>query len=209
MTKPAAIDASKYRRVKYLGGRILQARELELMQALDKDVPNKGKYEIGAIYQPGTLLNVRFNINAATVSLLPVDTAKPMLVFVNGAFEAFTAPPRLFTARPAGQTDKLYVNYVLWRVTSNGENATLADAALVDASTLEPTAEMGQIQRLPWDRTITVLCTFIKMLDKIIKHAFRWVAAYPLRVFGFMSGRLVDFVGFLDCRGQIDAGEEY
>jgi len=173
VTKPTSIDASKYRRVKYLGGRILQARELELMQSLDKDVPNKGKYEIGAIYQPGTLLNVRFIISTATVTPVKVDSAKPMLVFVNGQFEAFTAPPCRFTARPAGQTDKLYVNFVLWRVTSNGENATLSDVALVDASTLEPTAEMGQIQRLPWDRTITVLCTFIKMLDKIIKHAFR------------------------------------
>ena len=110
MTKPAAIDASKYRKVKYLGGQILQARELELMQALDKDVPSKGKYEIGALYDQGALLNVRAVISGTTVTLVQVDTALPMLVFANGAFEAFTSQPVRFTARPARPSSRALIS---------------------------------------------------------------------------------------------------
>ena len=148
--QPSIIDQTKYREVKFLGGRILQASELQRLEDLQRDAPSQGKFELGALFDPGASLNARVQIVAQsggyTVTLLPVDNAKPMMVFVRGAFEAFTAPAMTFYTKAAGLTDQVFVNYIVWRVTPDGAGGTLSDLSLVDGVTGEQTAEMGQIQ---------------------------------------------------------------
>jgi hypothetical protein len=149
-TMPAAVDQTKYREVEFIGGRILQDRELQLFEDLERDAPTKGKYELGALFDTGAPLNVNAQIVGGTIRLLPVDTSKPMMVFVRGAFEAFTstdAPAMVFTPQAAGVVNQLFLNYVVWRVTEDGAGGTtLEDPSLIDSGTGEATAEMGQLQ---------------------------------------------------------------
>ena len=149
-TRPTTIDQTKYREVQFVGGRILEARELQLFEDLERDVPAKGKYELGSLFDPGATLNVQVQIAAVSggysITLLPVNTAKPMMVFVRGAFEAFTAPVITFSAQSAGFVNQVFLNYVVWCVTPDGAGGTLTDLSLVDSVTGEQTAEMGQLQ---------------------------------------------------------------
>jgi hypothetical protein len=144
--QPGSIDSTKYRTVEYIGGRILQDRELKLMQQLEGDVPQNGKFNFGALYNTGALLNVTVSIAAATVTLSATNPLEPMLVYLNNNWEVFATPPIMLTAGAVGVNSFIYLNYVLWRVTFDGTSGTLRDNTLVDAATHEATAEMGQLQ---------------------------------------------------------------
>ena len=145
-----SLDANMYREVTYFGGRILQASELQFMEDLRGDSANnwatRHRFELGGLFNNGSTMNVAVSIASGMVTLSPVDSSQPMLVFVNGAFEAFTAAPVTFSTASDGTTVYIYINYVLWRVSSDGHDATLTDVTLVDSTTGEATAEMGQLQ---------------------------------------------------------------
>jgi hypothetical protein len=149
-TQPT-VDATGYRQVQFQGGRILQAREVLQVQSFAGDQPSKGSYAIGGFYQSGATLNINPVISqgagSATVTLQPKTNGQPMLVFVNNRFEQIPSGSSLtFTQKTDGTTASFFVNWVLWRVTANGDRGSLTDPTLVDANTGETVAELGQLQ---------------------------------------------------------------
>lgn len=78
-------DKSRYRRVEYIGARILQARELNKMQRIVRHLDDTGasaSFQDNAVYRQGATLNVTVGIVNKDVTLSATDPAKPMLVFV-------------------------------------------------------------------------------------------------------------------------------
>ena len=192
-TRPATIDATKYRQVKFIGGKILQDRELNLLEDLEKDLPAKGKYNLGALFPEGATLNVQPVVSGNTVTLARIENDHAMLVLVNGCFEEFTAAPVVFSAKPDKTQDRIYANYVIWRVSgdSNAQDV-LYDPALVDADTQEPAAEMGQIQVYsgsddsgPVDASLM----FARNTVALPMFTFEWDAAGTLNWVGATTAR--------------------
>jgi hypothetical protein len=137
-------DSTSYRQVVYTGGRILQADELNLVQSITKD-------PLGDIFDDGALLNAKVAIAGNTASLAVVDPANPVMkVFVNGGFEIIKSGALTPVILPSGPVEgtlaAVYANFILWKVTSDGANNTIADPSLVDSAIAEPGADRGQIQ---------------------------------------------------------------
>jgi hypothetical protein len=136
-------DSTRYRYIDFVGGRILEQREVLALQNISEGLDSAGNVlvqDLNALYREGATLNVSPVISAGTttVTLSPIDNTKPMQVFVHGRWETLRsgdAPPVTLTS---GQT-KLYLNWALNIITS------AQDPSLVDASTGEPTANMGEL----------------------------------------------------------------
>lgn len=192
-TQPASIDTTKYRQVEYISGRILQARELLLQQSLESDSPANGKFDLGSLYKTGATMNVRAVINGGSVSLVPIDSANPMLVYLNGSWEAFTTPVMTFQPQANGLRNTIYLNYVLWRVSATGAAGSLTDPSLIDTDTQQPAAEMGQLQiyvgandsgavdtALMFDRNTTPIPMIILQWDGSgVLSVFQYVSVKP------------------------------
>jgi hypothetical protein len=149
-TQPT-VDTTKYRQVQFQGGRILQAREVSQVQNNAGDQPSKGSFVLGALYSQGATLNVLPVITngsgSATITLQAKTALQPTLVFVNNRFEQIPAGVSMTVAQGAENASfACYVNWVLWRVTATGDRGSLTDPTLVDATTGETVAEMGQLQ---------------------------------------------------------------
>jgi hypothetical protein len=196
--QPNLIDISKYRRAEFVGARILQARELNQMNDLAGDVPAGGKYDLGAVFVTGGLLNVQVQVSGNTVSLLPINPAEPMLVYLNGAFEVFTAGPISFTPKAAGTFDNIFCNYVYWRVTFDGANSTLRDTSLIDAITGQPTAEMAQVQ-VTFGADDHGAIDTVKMFDRntvaLPSVVLQWTGAGTLAFYGMYGYRDFAYAG--------------
>ena len=133
-----------------IGGRILQDRELQLFEDLERDAPTKGKYRAGRAIRHRRSLERecadrrRHDKASAGGHLQAHDGVRAC------AFEAFTstdAPAMVFTPQAAGVVNQIFLNYVVWRVTEDGAGGTtLEDPSLIDSGTGEATAEMGQLQ---------------------------------------------------------------
>jgi hypothetical protein len=137
------MDRSRYRFVNFIGGRILQAREMDKLQDITRGVDDSNvltAFDLDAVYREGATLNVTPVITAGTktVTLTPTDPTKPMLVFVRGRWETLRAAEAPAITLLIGQT-QLYLNWQLRKVTS------AEDAQLIDISTGEATAEMGEL----------------------------------------------------------------
>jgi hypothetical protein len=158
LTSRDAQNASNYRYIRFVGGRILQDKELNALQ--DSDAL-RDKYGLGAIFREGATANVRVTIDGSNVVLAKANAAYPvMLAFFNGAFEPLAEQTIALPAPKASGTDTLYLHWVLWRVTSDGKyegrDGCLADAALIDQQTSEQVAERGQLQVvLSFDQTLS------------------------------------------------------
>jgi hypothetical protein len=145
------MDRTRYRYVDFKGGRILQAREMEALQdiargiGVDVDethIPTA--FDLAAVYKEGATFNVTADILLKTVHLQPTDNTKPMLVFVRGRWETLQpgeAPSIALAAgaTPAEDQKKIYLNWHLVKRTLSD------DALLVDSTTLEATADMGEL----------------------------------------------------------------
>jgi hypothetical protein len=135
-------DSTRYRRVDFVGARILQAREMLKLQRIDRgfdDSNNPVAFELGAVYREGATMNVTVGISNKDVTLSATDGSKPMLIFVRGKWEKIKngeAPTITFIV---GETN-LYLNWVLKKITS------AQDATLIDITTLESAADMGELQ---------------------------------------------------------------
>jgi hypothetical protein len=139
------VDRSRYRLVNYLGARILQARELNKQQAIDRHQDDTvsgtyspSAYELGAAFREGATLNVTATPTGTNVALSATDVAKPMLVFIRGKWEKLKTAEAPSVAL-GGAGTKVYLNWELKKITSAD------DAQLIDATTLEDTAEMGEL----------------------------------------------------------------
>jgi hypothetical protein len=87
-------DRSRYRLINYIGARILQARELNKQQAVDRHADDTitgtyapSAYEQGAVYREGATFNITATPTGVAVSFAATDSTKPMLVFVRGLWE--------------------------------------------------------------------------------------------------------------------------
>ena len=135
------MDRSRYRFVNFIGGRILQAREMDKLQDITRGVDDSNvltAFDLDAVYREGATLNVKPVITVGTVTLTPTDPTKPMLVFVRGRWETLRVAEAPAITLLVGQT-QLYLNWQLRKVTS------AEDSQLIDISTGEATAEMGEL----------------------------------------------------------------
>ncbi len=144
ITKPAK-QTDNYRKINFIGARILQTSELNRLQTFDA-VRSSGT--LGPIFREGGTLNVTCTVNPTNVVLSPTDPTQPMRVFLNGAFEPIPAPDGsltiAFSPRTSG-SEAVYLSWVLWKVTKDGSGNSIADPDLKDPSG-EPIGEAGQIQ---------------------------------------------------------------
>lgn len=150
-------NPARYRFINFIGGRILQAREMAKLQRVGAgldDTNARTAYDMDALFRDGATLNVTPVITPGTktVTLSPTDNTKPMLIFVRGRWESLTAAEAPAVTLTVAQTN-LYLNWQLRKVTST------EDTTLVDTVTLEATAEMGEldIQVTPTDDSARAL----------------------------------------------------
>jgi hypothetical protein len=147
ITQRESTDAGLYRHLRFVGGRILQDRELDDLQASSF---SKTAAVTDALFKDGALINVQAAINGLNVTLSPIDAESPMFVIVDGAFEVFEPVTLTLPGVQQNGTDPIYLNWVVWRVTAdgtyNGQPGVLSDPALIDAGTGESVAERGQLQ---------------------------------------------------------------
>jgi hypothetical protein len=137
-------DSTRYREVKFLGARILQAAELNRLQDMARgqdDAGNVNFYGQSALYREGATLNVTVTITPGTksVALSATDGSKPMLVFCRGRWEKIKVGEiSLGAPLDVTQTDI----YLTWRI---AKITSVEDPTLIDASSLEETANMGEL----------------------------------------------------------------
>jgi|GEM_PF-5182943 len=136
-------DRSRYRYVNFIGGRILQAREMAKLQGIARgfdDTNQPVAFDSDAVYRDGAAFNVAVNIapGTATVTLSAVENADPMLVFVRGRWEQIH-PADVPAITLSSSQSRLFLNWQLRRVTM------AEDPQLTDPTTGEATAEMGQL----------------------------------------------------------------
>lgn len=177
-----SLNRTLFRKIKYTSGRILQADELIRQQDIDQANGSRG---LGSLYRNGATLNTVVSITGTQVTLSPRIVGKPMLVFLNGTFEPFTASTMTLTPKSAGSRDYIYCNYTLWRVTQDGDSGnTIVDPTLADQTTGEPTSEVGQLEIRV--NTVSEHGTVdpVQMVDRntvpIVMFALEWAAGNAL-----------------------------
>lgn len=131
------------RELRFIPNRIVKADELIRIQSMALTRDERG---LGGLFGEGGTLNVGVTVAGTSVNLVPEIPGKPMRVFISGSWE--TIQPATFALNPSKVSgeDILYANWVLWRVTADGEDGTIADASLVDVSSSEKVAEVGQLE---------------------------------------------------------------
>jgi hypothetical protein len=133
-------DRTRYREVNYIGGRYLEARELNLMQDIARQTDSTNipsAYEMNALYRDGASLNIALTIVGKQITFSAADGTNPMLVFVRGQWEKLKSSEAAPITLTSGTN--IYLNYTVQQTTSAD------DAQLIDASTAEATAEMGEL----------------------------------------------------------------
>lgn len=134
-------NPSRYRVVDWLGGRILESRELMTLQSILHGVDPNGNmvtYDLDQLYRPGATQNITLTISGLTVSFGPTNSALPMVVFVRGRWEVLKSTDLPPVTLSSTQT-QIFLNYALTIVTS------AQDPSLVDATTGQATADMGEL----------------------------------------------------------------
>src|SRR5208283_1697139 len=145
---------SQYRRLIFIGGRYLEDREVNQIQQFYLNAEEQGA---GAVYREGSTFNVGVQIGStkvtseaatvsgsSTVTLYPIDPSMPMLVFLDGRFEPFTASPLDYSSYTSAGAYPIYVDYEI-AIISAGPSDDTHDPALIDTLTGAPTAEAGQL----------------------------------------------------------------
>lgn len=135
-------NPERYRSVDFIGGRILQARELQTMQDIARGVDANyvpTAFDLDSSFREGATINVTATVSGSTVTLSATDGTLPMLVFIRGQWEQLAsgeAPPTVLT-NP--QVD-VYMNWEIHQITSSD------DPTLIDITTGEPAANMGELR---------------------------------------------------------------
>lgn len=156
------IDKSRYRLVNYDGGRILQARELNKAQRIERGFDDNNQptaYELGAMYREGATMNVSISAAGLVVTLAAIDNTKPMYIFVRGRWEKIKTAEN--TPITLGGTDTvLYLNWWLNLVTM------AQDSDLQDLTTGESTAEMGELVLQFSNVDVSAVALSVSQLEK-------------------------------------------
>ena len=175
------MDRSRYRYVNFIGGRILQAREMDELQDITRGVDDSNYpsvFDLNALYAEGATFNVTAVItpNTKTVTLTAVDGDYPMLVFVRGRWEVLKSGEAPALTLTTGQTH-LYLNWQLTKVTYGAVDGDTTDSLLKDVTTSEAAAEMGELrlQVSATDDSLRAVDTnteFEKNTESIVVFAF-------------------------------------
>lgn len=148
------LNQSRFRRIVFREGKVLQSREMNLLQDLERYVPGLtttrlAKYDLDALFRPGALINARVEIlNQTQVRISREVPDLPVLVFAAGAFEPVDSPVTFtYSVKGSGTPEKVYVNWVLWKVSADQDDPNaLYDPTLLDLNSGEPAANIGQIE---------------------------------------------------------------
>lgn len=136
-------DSTRYREYDFIGGRILEAREMGALQDINAGRDSGGNVlvrDLNALYREGATLNIKPVIatGTTTVTLAPIDNTRPMAIFIRGRWEPITG----------ADTSALAVTASPWTIFLNW-NLTIVDstqdASLIDTGSGEPTANVGQL----------------------------------------------------------------
>jgi hypothetical protein len=105
---------SQDRVINFVGGRILDAVELNRLQTLDQT--SEAQLGLGALYAVGGTANLTIQVSGTDVLLSPTDSSAPIEVFIRGCWEA--VPPATLSYDPGKTvgTDYVFLNYTVWRV---------------------------------------------------------------------------------------------
>lgn len=135
-------DNTRYRSIDFIGGRILESREMLTLQNINEGIDTAGNIvvqDLNAIYREGATFNTvpTTDPSSTNITLTPFEPTKPMQVFVHGRWE--TIRPEDAPTVTMGSSLSLYLNWALNIITS------VQDPSLVDGTTGEATANMGEL----------------------------------------------------------------
>jgi hypothetical protein len=183
----------RYRVVNFIGGRILEARELLQMQEIIQgiDVVNGGTptsaVEEQATYRQGAMLNATITVTGTNVTVSATNGSLPVQVFVRDRWETFLSGELTSVTLSGGQTS-MYLNWAIEIVANTDVGSGLYDPTLVDGGgitglgTGAPTAQMGQLnlQISATDTSTTPLNSATQL--------YKNLSPIPLCYFTFASG---------------------
>src|SRR5665213_73799 len=131
-------NPSLYRYLDFIGGNILDASNVTLLQT---ELERLGLQGLGQLYAQGTLLNAVFNITGTSIVFTKSNSSYDIFAFINGQFEDLGATISIGpTTQPTtGTTNPLYLNWS-WDIKTHSDDPTF-----VDGITGEPTLEAGQL----------------------------------------------------------------
>lgn len=134
-------NPSRYRVVDWLGGRILENRELLTLQSILHGTDPNGNmvtYDLDQIFRPGATQNITATVTGLTVNFGPTNSALPMAAFIRGRWEVLQGTDLPPVTLSSSQT-QIFLNYQIRIVTST------EDTSLVDSTTGQATANMGEL----------------------------------------------------------------
>ncbi len=135
-------NPSLYRYVDFIGGNILDASNVTLLQTILEgrtvSVVN-GITGMAQLFAQGTLLNCVFNISGSTIVMTCANPSYPIYVLVNDRFESLGNTVTIAGSQPGSGIVNLYLNWAWNQVTS------ATDPSFLDGITGEPTIQAGQL----------------------------------------------------------------
>jgi hypothetical protein len=135
-------NPSRYRYIDFYGGRILEAREVSLMQRIQEGLNSGGTarvaFDLDALYREGATFNILPTYSGGSVTLAATNSDLPMYVFVRGRWEMLQSG-EVGTLSGLSTGGTIYLNWALRDVNST------EDTTLVDTNTSQPTADMGEL----------------------------------------------------------------
>ena len=139
-------NPSLYRYIDFLGGAILDASNVTLLQT---ELERIGSQGLGQLYASGTLLNGVFNITGTSIVFTHFNSSYDIFGFINGQFEDLGATISIGGTQPTtGASNPLYLNWS-WDI-----KTSVDDSSFIDGITGEPTIEAGQLSfQVSWTDT--------------------------------------------------------
>ena len=135
-------NPSLYRYVDFIGGNILDASNVTLLQTIlegrSASAVN-GITGMAQLFAQGTLLNCVFNITGSTIVMTHANASYPIFVLVNDRFESLGNTVTIAGSQPGSGIVNLYLNWAWNQVTS------ATDPSFLDGITGEPTIQAGQL----------------------------------------------------------------
>lgn len=135
-----------YRYIKYIGGNILDASNVTLLQTILEGRAAGGDTAVNLLpslaelYSQGALLNGVFNITGTSIVFTHANSSFDIFALINDRFESLGSTVTISGSQPASGADNpLYLNWS-WDIKTNSDDPTFTDGV-----TGEPTIQAGQL----------------------------------------------------------------
>lgn len=153
-----AVNQNRYRQLQFIGGDILEARELNWLQEMaqgvavtDNETSVDG--ELQSLYRQGAMMNVTVTTSGLTVTLSATNSALPMLIFVRDRWEIYPTTNDLVSDttgnHPANHVITLIGTettvYLNWQLAIRTGGLVGDDPTLTDATTNQSVASAGEL----------------------------------------------------------------